>query len=51
MIVKIKCPVPLCDNTMTRRAPAGDHARTGGDHQYAAHGDEPAVTSRTLLVL
>jgi len=36
---------------MTRRAPTCDEARTGGDHQYAAHGDEPAVNSRILLAL
>jgi hypothetical protein len=36
---------------MTRRAPARNEARTGGDHQYAAHGDEPAVQSRILTRL
>ncbi len=36
---------------MTRRAPTRNEARTGGDHQYAAHGDEPAVTSRILIEL
>ncbi len=36
---------------MTRRASVHGEARTGGDHQYAAHGDEPAVTSRTLIEL
>jgi hypothetical protein len=36
---------------MTRRASVHGEARTGGDHQYAAHGDEPAVSSRTLLAL